>query len=149
VLHNIINYLIFKFRLKGFIKEMELNREEVGKRLEEFARSRFILLKDFAEAVGIASSNLKTHYFTGKNLPGSEMIAKLISLGCNIHWLYFGKYNNPVKEHVIENKVTKLKKEISNLKEENENLRNSLKQISSIIKSTKKQRPSEDQNSTE
>lgn len=121
---------------------MELKRDEIGKRLEEFAASRFVLLKDFSNAIGIASSNLKTHYFTGKSLPGSEMIAKLMSLGCNVHWLFYGEYQNPFKEITIEDKVKNLENKINDLENENAVLRNSIVQIYNILKSAKKRRNS-------
>lgn len=119
---------------------MELIREEIGKRLEEFAASRFVLLKDFSNAIGIASSNLKTHYFTGKSLPGSEMIAKLMSLGCNIHWLFYGVYPNIAKEMTIEYKVKNLENKINELENENKYLRSSIIQIHNILKTTKKRK---------
>lgn len=118
---------------------MELNREEIGKRLEEFAYSRFSLLKQFSYEIGIASSNLKTHYFTGKSLPGTEMLAKLMSLGCDIHWLFYGEYKDKTKEVRIEHKVKKLESKVEDLEKENEILRNNLSQIKRILKNTKQE----------
>lgn len=118
---------------------MELNREEIGKRLKEFASSRFILLKEFSYEIGVASSNLKTHYFSGKSLPGAEMIAKLMSLGCDIHWLFYGEYQDITKKESIEYKVKKLESKLMELEKENEILRNNLGQISAILKNTKKE----------
>lgn len=72
-----------------------INKEEIGSRLEEFCIKNFSTQKEFADAIGIAPSNLRSIYFPGKSLPGAEILVKLAYLGCDVQWLLTGKGKVP------------------------------------------------------
>ncbi|MGE5353927.1 MAG: helix-turn-helix domain-containing protein [Acidobacteriota bacterium] len=68
---------------------MELDKTQVGKRLREFAKSKGGVGK-LAESLDMSIQSLSGAYISGRNLPGAEVIAKLIALGCDINWLLTG-----------------------------------------------------------
>lgn len=70
-----------------------MNRLEVGNRLRGFLKEKYGKLAKGADALGMSPSGLQM-YLTGKRLPGSEMISKLKSLGCDTDWLLLVK-NSP------------------------------------------------------
>jgi len=68
-----------------------IEREKIGERLESFCKNNFESQEAFAKKIGIASSNLRKFYFSGKSLPGSELLVKLSEIGCDIKWLLTGE----------------------------------------------------------
>ncbi len=67
----------------------------LGKRLKEFAKSNFNNLSDFSIALGISRENLY-RYFNDTVSPGSEILQKLATLGCDINWLLLGTPNKNI-----------------------------------------------------
>ena len=70
--------------------KIELDKEQIGARLREFGVAKFGNVTGFAKAMGHSPSSFQAAYLSGRSLPGSPMIAHLMKLGCDIHWLYFG-----------------------------------------------------------
>jgi SOS-response transcriptional repressor LexA len=68
---------------------MSLNGKEVGSRLREFGESNFKSLSKLAERLGMKPQSLQK-YLNGTSIPGGEIIARLIDLGCDINWLFYG-----------------------------------------------------------
>ena len=109
--------------------EFEIDKIAVGRRLEEWFFKTFKNLKEGSDAMGIASSNLKTQYFSGKSLPGAEIIGKLLKLKCDIYWLLFGEiiYTTTAGEELANTEF------ILFLQDENEKLKKQLADIQKII----------------
>lgn len=72
---------------------MEIDKIEVGKRLREFAKDYGGVGK-LAESLNMSIQALSGSYISGKNLPGAEVLARLIDLGCDINWLLTGSGQN-------------------------------------------------------
>jgi len=70
--------------------KIELDKDQIGERLREFGVAKFGNVTGFAKAMGHTPSSFQAAYLSGRSLPGSPMIAHLLKLGCDIHWLYFG-----------------------------------------------------------
>ncbi|MGE5402542.1 MAG: helix-turn-helix domain-containing protein, partial [Ignavibacteriales bacterium] len=71
---------------------MIIDKIEVGKRLKLFAINYGGVTK-LAQALEISGPNLSGSYISGKSVPGGELIARLMELGCDIDWLLTGKGN--------------------------------------------------------
>lgn len=71
---------------------MIIDKIELGKRLKHFSEE-VGGVKKLAELLGISQPNLSGSYISGKSVPGGEMIAHLMELGCNIGWLFTGQGN--------------------------------------------------------
>ncbi|MFC2084941.1 XRE family transcriptional regulator [Bacteroidota bacterium] len=65
------------------------NKIEIGKRLREFIKKKYSTIAEFAEAMD-RDKTFFTPYFSGKSIPGGEILAKLRDLGCDINWLLTG-----------------------------------------------------------
>lgn len=63
----------------------------IGNRLKEFCDKKFDGVKEFSEAIGMKTRNQIYDYFNGKYLLGSEYLAKIVELGCDINWLLTGR----------------------------------------------------------
>lgn len=87
---NINNFII---KHNAGLLIMEIDKTEVGKRLREFAKSRGGVGK-LAESLDMSIQALSGAYISGKNLPGAEVLARLIELGCDIQWLLTGSTQN-------------------------------------------------------
>lgn len=70
---------------------MDTSKEGIGNRLREFCDQNFKTQVEFGQAVGIAPTNLRTFYFSGKNMPGVPLLIKLLDYDCNIIWLLTGE----------------------------------------------------------
>lgn len=73
---------------------MTAKKEEIGKRLRDFADKHYPSYVAFSKEIGISPADL-TKYFGGKNLLGAEYLAKLNDLGCDINWLLTGETMKP------------------------------------------------------
>lgn len=62
----------------------------IGERLKEFSKMRFKSHAELAEKLGIKREQLYP-YFNDDSKPGSELLIKLIELGCDVEWLLKGK----------------------------------------------------------
>lgn len=69
---------------------MEIDRPAIGKRLEEFFKSKKIKKKEFASIMNIKPPDVNK-YFTGEILPGSEKLLLLAENDCDINLLLTGK----------------------------------------------------------
>ncbi len=67
-----------------------MDRVLVGQRLRTFLTERFVKLKIGSDKLGVSESHLQM-YLKGKRLPGSVLLSKLSSLGCDIEWLLLKK----------------------------------------------------------
>ncbi|HPN38955.1 MAG TPA: S24 family peptidase [Melioribacteraceae bacterium] len=63
----------------------------IGKRLKQFAENNFSSHTEFAKAIEIGRVNLY-RYFNDTVLPGSEILQKLASMGCDLNWLLTGEF---------------------------------------------------------
>lgn len=74
---------------------MEIDKIEVGKRLREFAKLHGGVGK-LAELLDMSIQALSGSYISGKNLPGAEVLARLMELGCDINWLLTGQTDKTI-----------------------------------------------------
>lgn len=81
---------------------MELNKKEIGGRIKDFLLSKFRTLVDAAEYLETTAPNISNSYINGKSLPGAEFLSKMLLLGCNLYWLFFGD-EKPPQEQVNQN----------------------------------------------
>ena len=94
---------------------MTIKKEDVGKRLSEFA-ARFRSQSELARALGMKKHQQLYPYLKGQSLPGFEIIAKLRDLGCDPNWLIAGESGAPQPQKWEEGKLEydseKMKNEI-------------------------------------
>ncbi len=94
---------------------MTINKEDVGKRLREFA-ARFRSQSELARALGMKKHQQLYPYLKGQSLPGFEIIAKLRELGCDPNWLIAGETDVPQtpkwEEGKLEYDSEKMRKDI-------------------------------------
>jgi SOS-response transcriptional repressor LexA len=64
-------------------------KEEVGKRLKEFAERFFTSYSEFARKLETRPQHLN-NFFSGLTMPGAELLTKLSKIGLNINWLFTG-----------------------------------------------------------
>lgn len=62
----------------------------IGKRLREFAESKYGSIKSLAEAIEVKPPNLQK-YLRDEREPGTATLIKLKKVGCDINWLLFGE----------------------------------------------------------
>ncbi|MEI6846597.1 MAG: helix-turn-helix transcriptional regulator [Chlorobiaceae bacterium] len=62
----------------------------IGDRLRLFALSKYNRISDFAESIGMGAPNAQA-YMRGARKPGSLVLRKIQSIGCNIDWLLTGE----------------------------------------------------------
>jgi|GEM_PF-1569451 len=106
--------------------------ETIGERLRIFANYIGNLSK-LATLINMSPSSLDA-YLIGRSKPGTEILQRLLKLGCNINWLLSGEgemlINNKSSpgqdietiKAEYEEKISNLEKEISNLEKEIEKL---------------------------
>ena len=94
----------------------------IGERIRLFAKRKFKTLKKLAEAMGISPQQLQ-QYISGKREPGSRILMRLLTLGCDINWLLGGR------EQAESYKIYKLESELRKLQQ-------SMEQISEVIQKT-------------
>lgn len=87
-----------------WIKLVSAKKEEVAKRLKEFA-GRFKSMAELARAMGLANSQQLYVYLNGQSLPGFELLAKLRELGCDPNWLMAGESSAFLLPATVEAKV--------------------------------------------
>ncbi|MDP4116318.1 MAG: S24 family peptidase [Bacteroidota bacterium] len=59
----------------------------IGQKLKQFCSTKFKTKKEFAAALGMSYENLY-QYLEDKAKPGSDFIAKLAALNCDLNWLF-------------------------------------------------------------
>lgn len=107
-----------------------LDNKLVAAKLKAFGDAKFKTLKEFAEALEMSSPALKSSYLNGRSIPGGEILAKLMKLGCDIKWLLS---DNEVTPSIINEQPSpeyKAQTEIEKLKA---NLRIQIKHLSKLI----------------
>lgn len=72
-----------------------------GEKIRSFGAQKFDSIKEFAEALGIAASNLQD-YMNDKYAPGPKMLARLRALGCDLNWLFDDDENPPPRDKLLE-----------------------------------------------
>lgn len=100
---------------------MELNKSEIAERLKIWAKEQgFGKIRELAEALQIPEATLKSAYLNGKSLPGAPVLARLIQLGCDLKWLFFGenKYTPPLQKPPVVNDKNKVYRAFPNDLEE-------------------------------
>lgn len=73
-----------------------MDKKAVGLRLKSFLKDEFGTLEKGAEYLGTTAGSLSSSYINGKSLIGAEIIAKLITAGCNLEWLFFGEKSRAI-----------------------------------------------------
>lgn len=81
---------------------MELDKEAIAKRLREFGNDNFPSIVAFASALGVGPATLKSSYLNGRSLPGSPMLHKLMELGLDIRWLFYGDEGTGEIERILD-----------------------------------------------
>jgi transcriptional regulator with XRE-family HTH domain len=67
------------------------DKKEVARKLRAFGVQKYGTIKEFAAALGMNPVTLQSGYLNSRSLPGAGMLAKLMYLGCDIHWLLAGE----------------------------------------------------------
>lgn len=62
----------------------------IGERIRAFALDKYGKINDFADALGMGAPNVQA-YMRGARKPGSSVLQKIQSLGCNLDWLLTGE----------------------------------------------------------
>ena len=106
---------------------MELDKKAISQRLREFGNEHFVSIVAFAEALGVGPATLKSSYLNGRSLPGSPMLHKLMELGLEIRWLFYGDEGVDEIQRIIE-----LQHRIIQLEEKNRTLQKRLDKIKNI-----------------
>jgi len=64
----------------------------IGDRIRDFGLKKYYSIKKFAEALEVKPPNLQK-YLNNKMFPGTPLLLKLESMGCDLNWLLTGKEN--------------------------------------------------------
>ena len=109
--------------------------QSIGTRLRNFGDKNFPSLKEFAKALDVSPQHLQP-YLNDIYAPGTPLLIKLRSVGCDINWLLMGDIEGMVSEPEIEYgaKVSENER-IKQLEEENEILRSRITAISELSNS--------------
>jgi len=106
----------------------------IADRIREFGESNFNSLGDFAKALGLSPQGLNK-YISGHNVPGAELLVKLIGLGADVYYILVGDYNKDatntdklIKEIII------LKNQIKQLNVKNIKLEGQIELLTSLLK---------------
>ncbi len=114
----------------------------IGKRLEKFAKEKFKSVAGLARAMGYPDARNLQPYIYDKNEPGSDILKKLISVGCDINWLLTGNENKPgdgccnsyvQRLEKIEKEIDKLKIHNYDLINENNEFKKKIEQLSNEL----------------
>ncbi|MGE5365641.1 MAG: helix-turn-helix domain-containing protein [Bacteroidota bacterium] len=70
---------------------MNIDKKSIGERLKKFGKEHYGSVSKFADALKMSQPSLSGNYLNGKSIPGGEMLAKLLALGCDIDWLLTGE----------------------------------------------------------
>ncbi len=65
--------------------------QAIVQRLRSFGKENYQSFVEFARALGINYSALKSNYLAARAVPGGEILARLHHLGCDISWLLTGE----------------------------------------------------------
>lgn len=95
---------------------------ELGQRLKHFGDRKFKTKKEFADALGMQTPSLYK-YLNGEREPGTQILIKLLDLGCDINWLLTGT------EDVLEKDFKYQDSEIKRLNMKVADLENRLYQV--------------------
>lgn len=74
-----------------------MNKIEIGLRLRLFIEQNFGSISEFASKIDVHPSSFQSTYLKGRSVPGGELLAKLVHLGCDIEWLLTGRKREAVK----------------------------------------------------
>jgi transcriptional regulator with XRE-family HTH domain len=83
---------------------MDEDKIEIGLRFRNYAELYFKSSAHFARELGVSPQSL-TNYYNGRNIPGGELLIKLLRLGCNIEWLLVGKGEPLITASVTQTKT--------------------------------------------
>jgi hypothetical protein len=77
----------------------EIDKMAVAQRAKKWAEENYDQMIDLAAALKIKPQALQTRLFSGRSLPGAELLIKLFYLGCDIIWLLTGiKFSDALVE---------------------------------------------------
>ena len=109
---------------------MGYKKELISRNLRKFAEENYVTNSDFAEALQIKPQSLHK-YLKGERIPGTEMIIKLINLGCDPSWLLTGKSikNTTARQNAILIEFNRLKRENAELKSKIEAISKEMKHL--------------------
>jgi transcriptional regulator with XRE-family HTH domain len=71
-------------------KNKMVQKDFIGDRLRAFVLSKHLSIKDFADFIGMDAGNVQK-YLNGKRKPGTPLLQRLKSDGCNLDWLLTGE----------------------------------------------------------
>lgn len=81
---------LFKGQWEAPPKPIEGSKNDIGKRLKLFRKSRFMTLAKFAKVVFVSQGSL-SELENGKSLPSATTLKNLYYAGCDINWLLTGE----------------------------------------------------------
>jgi hypothetical protein len=112
--------------------------KNISDRLRKFAEY-FGSIKDLAEALDMKPPAFQS-YLSGRSVPGSNILVKLNSLGCNINWLLTGE-GEMLKSEVsaAPSDIQELRNEIYKKDMENKLLKSKIEVLKETIKELKRE----------
>lgn len=102
----------------------------IGRKIREFGESRFSSVKEFADALEMAPSNLQS-YMRDDFGVGQKILKKLRSLGCDLNWLLDDNDEKPVQ---ISKEFYKLQTKLKKVSEEAAEYKSKLDKINRLTK---------------
>lgn len=81
----------------------------LGEKLRQFGQIKFGTAKALAEALGMEPGSFHK-YLQGTRKPGTEILQKLLSFGCDVNWLLSDDDNRSYEEHEKEKIIKEVAK---------------------------------------
>jgi phage repressor protein C with HTH and peptisase S24 domain len=72
------------------MQEKSAQYDTIGHRIREFCAHKYLSVNDFAQSMGMDAGNVQA-YMRGARKPGTKVLSRLESLGCNSSWILTGK----------------------------------------------------------
>lgn len=87
----------------------------IGKRLKEFAKSRYGTVSAFAEACSMPQPQMSAYTSDAKS-PSVDVLLRFLQAGCNINWLLSGEGEMVYSSGYNQNKTSLTEDEIRQLR---------------------------------
>ena len=93
---------------------------KIGSKLRVFAENNFGSVSKLAELLGMKPPSFYK-YLNDESVPGGEILAKLVKLGCDVNWLLEDDDRSPPEVEIVDR--------VKELEEENRLLRDNISRI--------------------